>query len=53
MTKAEATFKANILLLGLTIGELATKLGITKPTLYKRLAEQNWKLGEIALLKSM
>ena len=53
MNKTEATFKANLLLIELTVEQLAKKLGITKPTLYKRLSESNWKLGEIALLERL
>lgn len=53
MNKTEATFKANLLLTGITIEQLAKKLGITKPTLYTRLSESNWKLGEIALLERL
>lgn len=51
MTNLESTYKAKTLLLKYTIDELAKKLGISKPTLYKRLLEHNWKLGEIALLE--
>lgn len=53
MTKAQATEKARLLQINYTIGELAKKLGITRPTLYVRLAEGNWKLGEIALLEKL
>ena len=53
MNKTEATFKANLLLIGLTVEQLAKKLGITKPTLYTRLSKSNWKLGEIALLERL
>lgn len=51
LTKLEATTKAHLLLIDLTKDQLAEKLGITKPTLYTRLAEHNWKLGEIAILE--
>jgi len=53
MTKLEATSKAHLLLIGSTVDILAGKLGISKPTLYTRLSEHNWKLGEIALLEKM
>jgi len=53
MKKEEATFKANLLLINLSMDELAKKIGITKPTLYTRLRENNWKLGEIALLERL
>jgi predicted DNA-binding transcriptional regulator AlpA len=53
MTKEAATQKAHDLLLKLTYEELSKKLGISRPTLYARLAERNWKLGEIALLEKL
>lgn len=53
MTRLEATTKAKLLLIDNTIEVLSAKLGISKPTLYTRLSEHNWKLGEIALLKQM
>ncbi len=53
MTRLEATTKARMLLINNTIDELSKKIGITKPTLYTRLSEHNWKLGEIALLERM
>lgn len=53
MTRLEATTKARMLLIDNTIDELAKKIGITKPTLYTRLSEHNWKIGEIALLKQL
>jgi hypothetical protein len=53
MTRLEATSKAKLLLIDFTVEDLAKNIGITKPTLYTRLAEHNWKLGEIALLERM
>ena len=53
MTRLEATTKARILLINSSIDELAVKLGISKPTLYTRLSEHNWKLGEIALIERL
>lgn len=53
MTKLEATTKARLLLIDKSADELAKEIGITRPTLYTRLAEHNWKLGEIALLKQL
>ena len=53
MTRLEATTRAKLLLLSNTMDELAKKIGITKPTLYTRLSEHNWKLGEIALLDKL
>lgn len=53
MNKTEATFKANLLLIEFSVEQLSKKLGITKPTLYTRLTEKNWKLGEIAILERL
>lgn len=53
MTKVQATNKAQELLINMTKEELAAKLDISRPTLYTRLIEQNWKLGEIALLEKL
>ncbi len=53
MTQAEATFKAKLMLIECSVDTLAKKIGITKPTLYTRLSEHNWKKGEIALLERM
>ncbi len=53
MTKSEATTLAKTLLVSYTVDELSKKLDISKPTLYKRFAENNWKLGEIELLKKI
>ena len=53
MTKADATFKARLILTNCSVEDLAKRLGISKPTLYTRLAENNWKLREIALLEKM
>lgn len=53
MTKSEATFKAKLMLIKYSVDELAKKIGISKPTLYTRLSENNWKLGEISLLEKL
>jgi len=53
MTKETATQKAKLLLQSMTYEELAEKLGISRPTLYKRLADSSWKLGEISLLDKL
>ncbi len=53
MNKTEATLLANALLNHITVDDLAKKIGITKPTLYVRLRDKNWKLGEIALLEKL
>lgn len=50
MTKSEATAKVSGFRGKYTDEELATKLGISRPTLYVRLAKNNWKLGEIQLV---
>lgn len=54
MNKEKATLKVQ----GLrnkdqTDEELAKKIGITKPTLYSRLSNHKWKLGEIELIKKL
>ena len=53
MNKTEATLLANSLLNHIKVEDLAKHLGITKPTLYVRLRDNNWKLGEIALLEKL
>ena len=53
MTNLEATFKAKLLLIDYSVDRLAKAIGITKPTLYTRLSENNWKKGEIALLERL
>ena len=53
ITKLEATVKANRLLISYSHDGLAAKLGITKPTLYARLAKHNWKLGELSLIEKL
>lgn len=52
LTKIEATNKAKSLMATThKVDELAKKLGISKPTLYRRIIENDWKLGELALLE--
>ena len=53
MTKLETTTKARLLLLDNSVDKLASMIGISKPTLYTRLSEHNWKKGEIALIERM
>ena len=53
ITKLEATVKVNKLLLSYTYDDLSAKIGITKPTLYARLAKHNWKLGELSLIEKL
>lgn len=36
-----------------TYDSMANELGITKVTLYTRLAKDNWKKGEIALIMKL
>lgn len=49
----ETTRKANWLLQTMTKSELAERIGISRPTLDTRLAQHNWKKGEISLIYSM
>lgn len=53
MTKLEATVKVNRLLISYNHDDFAKKLGISKPTLYARLAKHNWKLGELSLIEKL
>lgn len=53
MTKIEATTKAQRLRLSYKDDELANKIGISKPTLYTRLAKHNWKKSELHLINSL
>lgn len=53
MTKLEATSKAQRLRLSYTDDELAKKIGISKPTLYVRIAQHNWKVAEIFLIEKL
>lgn len=53
ITRLEATQKVQKMLLNTTYEEMAKKIGITKPTLYVRLADHNWKLGELSLIEKL
>ena len=54
LTKLEATNKAKELIAsGYGVDNLCKSLGISKPTIYRRLIEHDWKLGELALLKNI
>lgn len=53
MTNLETTTKVHSLLIKFKHDELAKKIGITKPTLYARLFNHNWKLGEKSLIEKM
>jgi len=54
MTKAECTSKVQRLRTGNeTDAELCKRIGISQPTLYTRLKTHNWKIGEIAIIKTL
>ena len=55
ITKITATIKVNAMLNSYRITkiDLADKLGITRPTLDKRLKLNNWKKGEMQLIKTL
>lgn len=52
-TKLETTVKVSSLRLKYTDAELCKKIGITKPTLYSRIAQHKWKLSEIYLIQTL
>lgn len=51
LTKLEATSKVKRFMVGATDIETAEKLGISRPTLYKRLTKMDWKKGELSLIE--
>lgn len=53
MTKLEATTKVQRFRNSFTDEELSKKIGITKPTLYTRIARHNWKVSELFLIEKM
>lgn len=53
MNKLAVTAKVSGFIGKYTYDEIATKLGITRTTLYTRLVKHNWKLGEIELVKKL
>lgn len=53
MTKYEATQKVKRLNLTETLDEISKKIGISRPTLNIRLNNNNWKVSEIHLIKSL
>lgn len=54
MTKFEATSKIQRLRqANITDDELAKKIGISKPTLYARITNHNWKVAELFLIENL
>lgn len=54
MTKFEATSKIQRLRqTDITDDELAKKIGISKPTLYARITNHNWKVAELFLIENL
>ncbi|MCP4984906.1 MAG: hypothetical protein GY928_02220 [Colwellia sp.] len=55
MTQLEATTKVKAIKQSRDINdeELRCVLGISKPTLYKRLRNNDWKKAEIVLIKNL
>lgn len=55
ITNVTATIKVNAMINSqrITKIDLAEKLGITRPTLDKRLMLNNWKKGEMQLIKAL
>lgn len=53
MTKLEVTTKIQRLRNSYTDEDLVKKIGISKPTLYSRLANHKWKVSEIFLIEKL
>lgn len=53
MTKLETTAKVQRLRISYTDEDLVKKIGITKPTLYSRIANHKWKISEIFLIEKL
>lgn len=53
MTKLETTAKVQRLRNSYTDEELIKKIGISKPTLYSRIANHKWKTSEIFLIEKL
>jgi predicted DNA-binding transcriptional regulator AlpA len=53
MTKLEATAKVQRLRISFTDEEVVKKIGISKPTLYTRISNHNWKVSEIFLIEKL
>lgn len=52
-TRLEATNKIKQRIGQKTYDEIAEEIGITRPTLYARLAEHNWKKSELVLIRDL
>jgi len=53
-TRLEATeIIKTMISCGKTYDEVADDIGITRPTLYSRLATHNWKKSELALIRDL
>lgn len=53
MTKLEATAKVQRLRLSYKDHDLIKMIGISKPTLYTRIVQHNWKVSEIFLIEKL
>ena len=53
MTKLGTTSKVQRLRLSNTDEEVCKMIGISKPTLYTRIAKHNWKTAEIFLIEKL
>ncbi len=53
MTKLETTAKVQRLRLSYNDEDLIKKIGISKPTLYSRIANHKWKVSEIFLIEKL
>lgn len=53
MTKLETTAKVERLRLSYKDEDLIKKIGISKPTLYARIANHKWKTSEIFLIEKL
>ena len=53
MTKLETTSKVQRLRLSNTDEEVCKMIGISKPTLYTRIVQHNWKTAEIFLIEKL
>lgn len=53
MTRLETTAKVQRLRLSYKDEDLIKKIGISKPTLYSRIANHKWKVSEIFLIEKL
>ena len=53
MTKLETTAKVQRLRISYSDADVCKKIGITKPTLYSRIANHKWKVSEIYLIEKL